>query len=58
VQTALEKLVLQLNGDGRLAGGGEAGQPNCEAFLFAELVALIARDAGVVGDVSINGGLD
>jgi hypothetical protein len=45
--------VLEFDGDGGFAGGGEAGEPDCEALLAAELVALCAGDLGwVVGDVS------
>lgn len=48
-----EELVLQLDGDGGLARGGEAGEPDGEAALVAQGAALVAGEgAGVVGDVS------
>lgn len=32
--------MFKLDGDGRFAGGGEAGEPDCEALLSAEGGAL------------------
>ena len=45
--------MLEFDGDGRFARGGEAREPDGEAALVAEGAALGAGEgAGVVGDVS------
>lgn len=47
--------MLEFHGDGRLAGGGEAGEPDREASLVSEGGALRVRDgAGVVGYVAVS----
>lgn len=55
VDTAVaDELVLELDGEGGLAGGGESGQPDCETLLVAQLGALAAgQGAGVEGDVAV-----
>jgi hypothetical protein len=51
-----DQLVLQFHGYGGLAGGGQAGQPDCEALLVAQFGALLAGEgAGVEGDVAVVG---
>lgn len=40
---------------GGFTGGGEAGEPDCAAALFAERGALVAREAGVPCDVTTIG---
>lgn len=48
--------MLELDGDGGLSGGGETGQPDCEAALVAQAAALCAGEGGgVVGDVPEEG---
>ena len=52
--TVADELVLEFDGECGFARGGEAGQPDCEAALGAEGVALGAGEAaGVVGDVAV-----
>lgn len=49
-----EELVLEFHGDGGFARGGEAGQPDGQAVLVAELGALVAgHGGGVVGNVAV-----
>lgn len=49
-----EQLLLELDGDGGFARGGEARQPDGQAVLLAEGEALGARKGGgVVGDVAV-----
>jgi hypothetical protein len=44
--------VLEFDGDGGFAGGGEAGQPDCETALVAQVAALRAGEGrGVECDV-------
>ena len=51
--TVTDQLVLQFHSDGRLARGGEAGQPDGETLLLAQLGALgTGEAAGVKGDVA------
>lgn len=49
----VEQVLLEGGGDGGLAGGGEAGEPEGEALLLAVLAALLASEAGVPGDVAV-----
>ena len=50
--------MLELDGQGGLARGGESGQPDCETLLVAQLGALAAgQGAGVEGDVAVFRGL-
>lgn len=48
----MEEVLLEGGGDGRLARGREARQPDGEASLAAELVALAAGEGRVPGDVA------
>lgn len=49
-----QELVLQLHGEGGLARGRQAGEPDCEPALVAQRTALGAGQAGgVEGDVAI-----
>lgn len=51
-----DELVLELDGNGGLAGGGETGQPDGETLLLAQIGALGASEAaGVEGDVAGGG---
>lgn len=49
----MQQVLLQGRGDGRLARSREAREPDGEAALAAELVALMAREGGVPGDVAV-----
>lgn len=49
----VEQVLLEGGGDGGLAGGGEAGEPEGEALLLAVLATLLASEAGVPGDVAV-----
>jgi len=51
-QTALQKVLLEGDGDCGFPRGGEAGEPDCGALLLAEGVALGAGEACVPGDVA------
>lgn len=48
----VQQVLLKGSRDGGLARGGEAGEPEGEALLLAELAALLARETGVPGDVA------
>ena len=48
-------MLLEGGGDGGLARGGQAGEPDGETLLLAGLVALLAREGGVPGDVAASG---
>jgi hypothetical protein len=48
----VQEVLLQGGGNGGLARGGEAGEPEGEALLLAELVALPVGEGGVPGDVA------
>jgi hypothetical protein len=51
-----EQLVLQLDGDGGLAGGGKTGQPDRQTLLIAQGAALgLGQGGGVEGDVAAAG---
>lgn len=51
-----EQLVFQFDRDGRLARGGQAGQPDRETLLFAESGALATCEgSGVIGNVTEEG---
>ena len=45
-------MLLERGRDGGFAGGGQAREPDCEAALLAERVALGARERGVPGYVA------
>lgn len=51
-EAEVQEVLLESGGDGGLSRGGEAGEPDCEAALGAELVALAAGEGGVPGDVA------
>lgn len=46
-------MLLEGSGDGGLARGGQAGQPDGQAALLAELIALAAGERRVPGDVAV-----
>lgn len=48
----MQEVLLESCRDGGLARGREAGEPDGETTLAAELVALLARQGRVPGDVS------
>lgn len=48
----MQEVLLEGCGDGGLARGREAGEPDGQALLAAELVALFARERRVPGDVA------
>lgn len=52
-EAQVEEVLLEGGGDGGFARGGEARQPDCEAALAAQLVALAAREGGMPGDVAV-----
>lgn len=52
-EAQVQEVLLERGGHGGLAGGGEAGQPDCEAALAAQLVALAAREGRMPGDVAV-----
>lgn len=54
-QALLEEVLLEGGGDGRLARGGQTGEPDGAALLLAEFAALLAGEAGVPGDVAGEG---
>lgn len=49
----VKEMLLKRGRYGRFAGCAEAGEPNCEAALFAECVALAAREGWVPCDVAV-----
>lgn len=49
----MEEVLLERGGDGGFARGREACQPDCEAALAAQLVALTAREGGMPSDVAV-----
>ena len=51
-EAEVEQVLLKRSGDGRLARGGQASEPNGEAALLAECVALAAGERRVPGDVA------
>lgn len=48
-------MLLERDGDGGLAGGREAREPDRQAGLFAERGTLGVREGGVPGDVAAGG---
>lgn len=52
-KTLLEKVLLKSSGNGRLARGGEPGEPDGSTLLLAELATLLAGKTSVPGDVAI-----
>ena len=53
----LQQVLFEGGGDGGFAGGGEAGEPDCEAGLVSEGGALGVREGGVPGYVSVGEGV-
>ena len=51
----MEQVLLEGCCDGGFTRGGETGEPECEAFLLAEFVALRAGERGMPGNVAIGG---
>lgn len=51
----LEQVLLQRSRNGRLSGRRQAGEPDGGALLLAELVALLAGETRVPGDVAVGG---
>ena len=49
----MKKVLLKSGGDGGLARGGETGQPDGETALTAGLIALLARQRRVPGNVAV-----
>jgi hypothetical protein len=45
----MQEVLFERGCDGGFSGGRETGEPDCEAALFAELVALVAGEGGVPG---------
>lgn len=56
-EAQVQEVLLEGGGDGRFARGGEARQPDCEATLGAQLVALAAGEGGMPGDVAVDSGV-
>lgn len=54
-EAEVEEVLLEGGCDGGFARGGEAGEPDCEAALFAVGVAFTAGEAVVPGDVAGGG---
>jgi len=51
-QTLLQEVLLEGDGDSRLSGGRETGEPEGETLLLAELIALGAGEGCVPCDVA------
>ena len=51
-EAEVQEVLLERCRDGRLSGGGETGEPDCKALLFAGCVALCAREGRMPGDVA------
>lgn len=49
----VEEMLLECGRDGGFSGRAEACEPDCEAALLAEGVALAAREGWVPGDVAV-----
>lgn len=56
-QAQVQQVLFKGGGDGGLARGGEAGEPDGHALLAAELIALLARERRVPCDVAVFPGL-
>lgn len=54
LQTKVEEVLLEGNGNGGLARSREPGEPDSAALLLAEIAALGASEAGVPGDVAVD----
>lgn len=53
LETKVEEVLLESDGDGRLAGSGEASEPDSATLLLAKVGALSASEAGVPGNVAM-----
>ena len=51
----VQQVLLQRRGHRRLARRRQAREPDGEALLLAEALALLAREGGVPGDVAVRG---
>lgn len=49
----MEEVLLEGNGNGRLARGGETSEPDGGTLLLAEVGTLLTGKTGVPGDVAI-----
>lgn len=54
-ETQVQQVLLKRCGDGGFTGRGKACEPDCEAGLLAEFVALAAREGRVPCDVAGKG---
>lgn len=55
IDTQVQQVLLEGSCDCGFAGGGEAGEPEGEAFLLGVRLALGARETFVPGDVATHG---
>lgn len=53
LKTEVEKVLLEGNGDGGLAGGRETGEPDGGTLLLTEIDALLTGETGVPCDVAV-----
>lgn len=53
LETKVEEVLLERDGDGGLARGGETSEPDGGTLLLAEVAALSASETRVPGDVAI-----
>lgn len=53
LETKVEEVLLESNGDGGLAGGRETSEPDGGTLLLAEVGALLTGEAGVPCDVAV-----
>ena len=53
-EAQVQQVLLERSRDGRLSGRGKACEPDGEAGLLAECVALSARKGRVPGDVAVD----
>lgn len=53
-EAQVQQVLLERSRDGRLSGRGKACEPDGEAGLLAECVALGAREGRVPGDVAVD----
>jgi hypothetical protein len=52
LETKVEEVLLESNGNGRLSRGGETGEPDGGTLLLAKIGALLTGETGVPGDVA------
>ena len=53
LETKVEEVLLESNGDGGLARGRETGEPDGGTLLLAEVGALLTGETGVPCDVAV-----